>query len=123
MCGELSPSSGHTGFAPHRGVCAFPVYTAQLPAALYGAGPALCAVPVFRSSTKARIRLRLRFVPSPASAVQAARGLTGALSLGAARPLPSAAPASISKHADWVPAACVCSQELASSLDLPGSGC
>ena len=37
----------------------------------------LSAVPVFGSSTKARIRLRLRFVSSsasPASAVQAARG-------------------------------------------------
>ena len=51
----------------------------RLPAALYGAGPALSVVPVFGSSTKARIRLRLRFVPSPASAAQAARGL-GALS-------------------------------------------
>ena len=38
----------------------------RLPAALYGAGPVLSAVPVFGSSTKARIRLRLRFVPSPA---------------------------------------------------------
>ena len=38
----------------------------RLPAALYGAGPALSAVPVFRYSTKARIRLHLRFVPSPA---------------------------------------------------------
>ena len=56
----------------------------RLPAALHGAGPALSAVPVFGSSTKARIRLRLRFVSSPASAVQAARGL-GALSRDAAR--------------------------------------
>ena len=38
----------------------------RLPAALYGAGPALSAVPVFVYSTKARIRLCLRFVPSPA---------------------------------------------------------
>ena len=38
----------------------------RLPAALYGAGPALSAVPVFGYSTKARIRLRLGFVPSPA---------------------------------------------------------
>ena len=37
----------------------------RLPAALYGAGPALSAVPVFGSSTKARIRLRLRVVSSP----------------------------------------------------------
>ena len=31
VCGDHSPSSGHTGFAPYRGVCAFPVYTAQAP--------------------------------------------------------------------------------------------
>ena len=36
----------------------------RLPAALYGAGPALSAVPVFGSSTNAR-RLRLRVVSSP----------------------------------------------------------
>ena len=59
----------------------------RLPAALYGAGPALSAVPVFGSSTKVRIRLCLRFVPSPACAAQAARGL-GALSPGAARLFP-----------------------------------
>ena len=38
----------------------------RLPAALYGAGPAMHEVPVFGSSTKARTRLRLRFMPSPA---------------------------------------------------------
>ena len=59
----------------------------RLPAALYGAGPALHAVPVFRSSTTAQIRLRLRFVSSPASLVQAARGL-GALSPDVVRLFP-----------------------------------
>ena len=38
----------------------------RLPAALYGAGTALSAVPVFGYSTEAWIWLRLRFVPSPA---------------------------------------------------------
>ena len=84
VCGEHSPCPGHTGFAPLRGVCAFPSTLLRLPAALYGAGPALSAVPVFRSSTKARIRLRLSFVSSPASAARAARGL-GTLSPGAVR--------------------------------------
>ena len=66
---------------PHSGVSVLsPSTLLQLPAALYGAGPALSAVPVFRSSTKARIWLRLRVVSYPASAVQAARGLR-ALSL------------------------------------------
>ena len=47
----------------------------------------------------------------------------GTLSPGAACPLPSAAPASLSARASRVPAACVCSQELASSLDPPGGRC
>ena len=50
---------------PRTGVSVLsPATLLRLPAALYGAGPALSAVPVFRSSTKARIRLRLRFVSS-----------------------------------------------------------
>ena len=59
-----------------RVVAAFPVYAAQ--AALYGAGPALHAVAALGCSTKARTRLRLCFVPSPGQAAQAARSLTGA---------------------------------------------
>ena len=85
----------------------------RLPAALYGAGPALRAVPVFGYSTKARIRLCLRFVPSLARAAQAARGLTSALSLGAVRlfpPWPQRVPP-------------VDSEELASSRDPPSGGC
>ena len=68
----------------------------RLPAALYGAGPALRAVPVFGFSTKAQARLRLRFVPSQAGAAQAARSLTRALSEGAVHLLPSVVPASVS---------------------------
>ena len=48
---------------PRTGVSVLsPSTLLRLPAALYGAGPALSAVPVFGSSTKARIRLRLHFV-------------------------------------------------------------
>ena len=73
---------------PRTGVSVLsPSTLLRLPAAVYGAGPALSAVPVFGSSTKARIRLRLRFVSSPASVVPAARGM-GALSLGVARLFP-----------------------------------
>ena len=39
VCGEHSPCSGHTGFAPPRGVCAFPVYTAQAPGCSIWSGP------------------------------------------------------------------------------------
>ena len=52
---------------PHIGVSVFsPSTLLRLPAALYGAGPALSVVPVFGSSTTARIRLCLHFVSSPA---------------------------------------------------------
>ena len=79
----------------------------RLPAALYGACPALRAVPALGCSTKERTRLHLRFVPSPAQAAQAARSLTGALSPGAAHLLPSASPAPVSARAGRVRAHCV----------------
>ena len=51
---------------PRTGVSVLsPSTLLRLPAALYGVGPALSAVPVFGSSTTAQIRLCLRFVPSP----------------------------------------------------------
>ena len=51
---------------PRTGVSVLsPSTLLRLPAALYGAGPALSAVPVFGSSTTAWIRLRLRVVSSP----------------------------------------------------------
>ena len=39
VCGEHSPCSGHTGFAPYRGVFAFPVYPAQAPSCSIWSGP------------------------------------------------------------------------------------
>ena len=50
---------------PRSWVCVLsPSTLLRLPAAVYGAGPALRALPVFGSSTKAWTRLGLRFVPS-----------------------------------------------------------
>ena len=52
---------------PRTGVSVLSLSTLlRLPAALHWGGPALSAVPVFGSSTKAWIRLRLRVVSSPA---------------------------------------------------------
>ena len=60
---------------PHTRVSVlFPSTLLRLPAGLYGAGPALRAVPVFGYSTKARIRLRLHFVPYPAPRAFSLRG-------------------------------------------------
>ena len=76
LCVGSTPRVPATLGLPRRGVSVLsPSTLLRLPAALYGAGPALSAVPVFGSSTKARIRLRPRVVSSPASAVQAAKGL------------------------------------------------
>ena len=58
----------------------------------------------------------------PGRAAQAARSLTGALSPGAARLLPSTVPASVSSLAGQMRVARVYSWELASSCDPPG-GC
>ena len=48
LCAEHSPCSGHTGFAPYRGVCAFPVYTAQAPGCSIWSGPCLECSSSFR---------------------------------------------------------------------------
>ena len=72
-CRQISPcvdstlSVPATLGLPRTGVSVLsPSTLLRLPAAVYGAGPALSAVPVFGSSTKAQIRLYLRVVPSPA---------------------------------------------------------
>ena len=70
----------------------------RLPAALWGAGPASRAVPVLGSPQKHRLGWAC-VLCLPARAAQAARSLTGALSLGAVRLIPSAVPASVSRHA------------------------
>ena len=65
LCVGSTPLVLATLGLPHTGVSVLsPSTLLRLPAALYGAGPALSAVPVFGFSTKARIRLHLRFVPS-----------------------------------------------------------
>ena len=95
LCVGSTPHVPATLGLPHSRVSVLsPSALLRLAAALYGAGPALSAVPVFGSYTKARIRLRLHVVSSLASAVQAARGLR-ALSPDAARlfpPRPQCAP-------------------------------
>ena len=93
---------GHTGFVSTHGCVLSPSTLLRLPAALYGAGPALHAVPVFGYSTKAQILLDLPSVPSPAQAAQAVRSLTSTLSPGAACLIPSAVPASVSARAGRV---------------------
>ena len=110
VCGEHSPCSSHTGFALHRGICAFPVYTAQAPGCSIWSGPCVecgssfqvlyksadlvapvcCVFPGLSSSGSQRL---VRILPGavhlfpPWLAAQAARGL-GSLSPGAVRLFP-----------------------------------
>ena len=110
VCGEHSPGSGHTGSALYRGVCAFPVYTAQVPGCSIWSGPcvecgssfpvlhksadsvapAFCAFPCLSCSGSQRLARSLprcgASFPSAASG-RAARGLR-ALSPGAPRLFP-----------------------------------
>ena len=73
----------------------------RLQAALQGAGPALHAVPVFGSPTKAQTRLGLHFVPSRPSS-SGSQELEERTLPGAVRCIPSAVPASVSARAGWV---------------------
>ena len=115
VCGEHSPCSGHTGFAPHRGVCAFPVYTAQAPGCSIWSGPCVECSSSFRVLHKSADSVVPAFCAFPGLS-GSARGL-GALSPGAARLFPPRP-----QRAAGVPAACICSEELASSHDPPSSG-
>ena len=97
LCVGSTPRVPATLGLPRTGVSVLsPSTLLRLRAVLYGAGPELSAVPVYGSCTKARVRLRLPVVSSPASAVQAARG-PGALSPDAV-PFPSAASGSGSQR-------------------------
>ena len=75
VCGEHSPCSGHTGFAPHRGVCAFPVYTAQAPGCSIWSGPCVECGSRFRVLHKSADSVAPACCVFPATAAQAARGL------------------------------------------------
>ena len=64
VCGSTRRVPATLGL-PRTGVSVLsPSTLLRLPVVLYGVGPVLSAVPVFGYSTKARIRLRLRVVPS-----------------------------------------------------------
>ena len=99
VCVEHSPCSGHTGFAPLTGVCAFPVYTAQAPSCSIWSMPCIACGYSFWVLHNSADSVAPAFCAFPGGAAQAARSLTGALSLGAARLLPSGAPASVSAGA------------------------
>ena len=80
VCGEHLPFSGHTGFAPLTGVCAFPVYTAQAP------GCSIWSRPCVECSSS--FRVLHKSVDSVAPACCVFPGLRGSGSQRLGRPLP-----------------------------------
>ena len=92
---------------PHSRMYALPVYTAQAPGSSICSGPCVVCGSSFPVLHKSADLVGPAFVPSLVRAAQAARGLTGALSLGAVCLLPSAVPPSVSARTSRVPAACV----------------
>ena len=82
VCGEHSPCSGHTGFAPYRGVCAFPVHTAQAPGCSIWNGP--CA------ECGSSLRVLHSIADSVAPACCVFPGLSGSGSQRLVRVLPGA---------------------------------
>ena len=139
LCVEYSPCSGHTVFAPYRVVCAFPVYTAQAPSCSIWSGPCVecgssfrvlhnsadsvapvfCAFPGLRASGSLRLGRTLPGcgAPFPSAASGPGSQRLGRTLPGCGAPFPSGAPA-----AGRVLAACVYSEELASSRNPPGGG-
>ena len=80
VCGEHSPCSSHTGFAPLTGVCAFPVYTAQAPCCSIWSGPCVECGSSFRVLHKSTDSVAPAFCAFP--------GLSGSGSQRLGRPLP-----------------------------------
>ena len=80
VCGEHSPCSGHTGLAPYRGVCAFPVYTVQAPGCSIWRGPCVECVSSFRVLHKSADSVAPAFCFLP--------GMSGSGSRRLGRPLP-----------------------------------
>ena len=92
----------------------------RLQAALQGACPELCVVPVFGYSKRAD-SVGPAFCAFPSLSSSGSQELDGRTLPGCSEPYPLCSP-SLSFHAHQLGALCVCSRELASSCDPPG-GC
>ena len=75
VCGEHSPRSSHTGFAPHRGVYAFPVYTAQAPGCSIGSVACIACGSSFRVLHKSADSVAPAFCAFPGLSGSGSQGL------------------------------------------------
>ena len=92
VCGEHSPCSGHTGFAPYRGVCAFPVYTAQAPGCSVWSGPCVECSSSFRVLHKSANSVAPAFCAFPGLSGSGSQGLDGCTLPGRGAPFPLCGP-------------------------------
>ena len=92
VCGEHSRSSGHTGFAPYRGVCAFPVCTAQVLGCSIWSGTCVECGSSFRVLHKSVDSVVPAFCAFPGLSGSGSQRLGRTLP-GCGVPFPSAAPA------------------------------
>ena len=90
VCGEHSPCSGHTGFAPYRGVCAFPGYTAQAPSCSIWSRPCVECGSSFRGLHKSAGLVAPAFCAFPGLSGSGSQRLGRSLP-GCGVPFPSAA--------------------------------
>ena len=97
VCGEHSPCSGHTGFAPYRGVCAFPIYTAQAPGCPIWSGPCVECSSSFRVLQKSVDLVAPAFCAFPGLSDSGTQRLRRPLP-GCGTPFPSAASGSGSQR-------------------------
>ena len=109
VCGEHSPCSGHTGFAPHRCVCAFPVYTAQAPSCSIWSWPCLECGSSFPVLHKSADLVAPAFCVFPGLSGSGSQRLGCPLS-GCGAPFPSG----------WVPAAWFVLRNWPLAVTLPG---
>ena len=97
VCGQHLPSSEHTGFAPYRRVCAFPVYTAQAPGCSIWSGPCVECSSSFRVLHKSADSVAPAFCIFPGLSGSGSQRL-GCLLPGCGAPFPSAASGSGSQR-------------------------
>ena len=96
VCGEHLPCSGHTGFAPYGGVCAFPVCTAQAPGCSIWSGPCVECGSSFRVLHQSADSVVPAFCAFPGLSGSRSQRLGRALA-GCGAPFPSVAPARATK--------------------------
>ena len=117
VCGEHSPCSGHTGFAPLTGVCAFPVYTAQAPGCSIWSGPCVACGSSFWALHKSVDSVGPAFCAFPSPRSSGSQELEGCMLLGCSAMSPLRGPSlSFCARQSGAPVSVLSSWSLATTL-------